>query len=230
MRDIFTSIFEHGTANNIPVESVFICFAVSLLLGVMLAVGYTLKSKYTKSFAISLAILPSVVCVVIMFVNGNIGAGVAVAGAFGLVRFRSAEGTAKEIVAIFIAMCSGLLIGMGYIAFAVLFTLVMSVIIFFFNITKFSNVKHPTKEKTLRITVPEDMDYTEGFKDIFKEYTQSYETVVVKTVNKGKMFKIKYDIVLKDVSKDKKFIDELRKVNGNNEIIISNREEIQSEL
>lgn len=230
MPDIFKSLFDKSAASSISVENFFICMAVALVLGVVLAIGYTVKSRYTKSFAITLAILPAVVCVVIMLVNGNIGAGVAVAGAFSLVRFRSAPGSAKEIVAIFIAMCSGLLIGMGYIAYGVIFTVVMAVILLVLNIVKIWNRKQAPKERTLRITIPEDLNYTEVFDDVFKEFTQSCEVVSVKTANMGSMFKLKYDIVLKDISKEKQFIDELRCRNGNLEIMISNREEIQNEL
>lgn len=230
MPDLFKSIFDGGSTGSISVGSFFICFAVALALGAILAVGYTVKSRYTKSFAITLAILPAVVCVVIMLVNGNIGAGVAVAGAFSLVRFRSAPGSAKEIVAIFIAMCAGLLIGMGYIAFAVIFTVVMAVILIVLNIVKIWNRKPLPKERALHITIPEDLNYTEVFDDIFKEYTVSHETVYVKTTNMGSMYKLKYNIVLKDVSREKQFIDELRQRNGNLEIMVCGREETQNEL
>lgn len=230
MLNIFGSIFDSSANASISVGNFFICFAVALVLGSALAAGYTVKSRYTKSFAITLAMLPAVVCVVIMLVNGNIGAGVAVAGAFSLVRFRSAPGSAKEIVAIFIAMCSGLLVGMGYIAFAVIFTVIMAAILLVLNIVKIWNKKQVPKEKTLRITIPEDLNYTEVFDDIFKEFTVSYETVSVKTANMGSMYKLKYNIVLKDVTKEKQFIDELRCRNGNLEIMISNREETQNEL
>ena len=230
MLNIFNSIFDGSATSSISVENFFICFAVALVLGVILAVGYTVRSRYTKSFAVALAILPAVVCVVIMLVNGNIGAGVAVAGAFSLVRFRSAPGSAKEIVAIFIAMCAGLLIGMGYIAFAVIFTVIMAAILFALNAVKIWNRKQAPKEKTLRITIPEDLNYTEAFEDLFKEFTESYETVSVKTANMGSMFKLKYNIVLKDATAEKRFIDELRCRNGNLEIMISNREETQNEL
>ena len=230
MPDIFKSVFDNGSSNSISVGNFFICFAVALVLGAILAVGYTLKSRYTKSFAITLAVLPAVVCVVIMLVNGNIGAGVAVAGAFSLVRFRSAPGSAKEIVAIFIATCAGLLVGMGYIAFAVIFTIVMAGILLVLNLVKIWDKRQSPKEKTLRITIPEDLNYTEVFDDLFKEFTQSCEVVSVKTANMGSMFKLKYNIVLKDVTKEKQFIDELRCRNGNLEIMISNREENINEL
>ena len=229
MPDIFKSVFD-GSSGSITVENFFICFAVALGLGAVLAVAYTIKNRYTKSFAITLAVLPAVVCVVIMLVNGNIGAGVAVAGAFSLVRFRSAPGSAKEIVAIFIAMCSGLLAGMGYVTFACIFTVIMAVILLVLNIVKIWNGKQPPKEKSLRITIPEDLNYTEVFDDIFKEYTESFETVSVKTANMGSMFKLKYNIVLKDLSREKQFIDELRCRNGNLEVMICNAEETVNEL
>lgn len=226
----FNSIFDGGTTDTVTIWNFLICMGVALVLGVVLTLGYTLKGKSTKSFSVTLAILPAVVCVVIMFVNGNIGAGVAVAGAFSLVRFRSAAGSAKEIVAIFIAMCVGLLAGMGYIAFSVIFTIVMAAILFVLNAVKIWNRKPARKEKTLRITIPEDLNYTEVFDDIFREYTESCETVSVKTTNMGSMFKLKYDIILKDISREKQFIDELRCRNGNLEILISNKEDIQNEL
>lgn len=226
---MFNSVFDVNTSTSISVDGFFICFAVALALGAVLAVGYTIKNKFTKSFAITLAILPSVVCVVIMLVNGNIGAGVAVAGAFSLIRFRSAPGSAKEIVAIFIAMCTGLLLGMGYIAYAVIFTVVMAAILIVLNVTKVWNKKHGT-EKTLVITIPEDLNYSEVFDDIFNEFTLKHEAVSVRTTNMGSMFKLKYNIVLKDAAKEKQFIDELRTRNGNLEIMISNREDVQIEL
>lgn len=230
MHNLFKSIFDTTATYSISVDSFFICFAVALVLGGVLVVGYTIKSKFTKSFAITLAVLPAVVCVVIMLVNGNIGAGVAVAGAFSLVRFRSVPGSAKEIVAIFIAMCTGLLLGMGYIAYAVIFTVVMAAILVVLNIIKVWNRKGPRKEKTLLVTIPEDLNYTEVFEDIFKEFTSSYETVSVKTTNMGSMFKLKYHIILKDAAREKQFIDELRQRNGNLEIMITNREDVVNEL
>lgn len=228
MPDFFKSIIDESS--GISVGSFFICVGVALALGVVLAVGYKLKGRCTKSFATTLSILPAVVCVVIMLVNGNIGAGVAVAGAFSLVRFRSAPGTAKEIVAIFIAMCSGLLLGMGYIAFACIFTVVMAAILFVLNVVKIWNVKQSPKEKTLQITIPEDLNYSEVFDDLFKKYTESYESVSVKTTNMGSMFKLKYHVVLKDVTQEKQFIDELRCRNGNLEIMMTVREDAVNEL
>lgn len=125
METLFKGIFDTETTKTISVETFLLCLGVTLLLGLLMTVSYMWRNEYTKSFLISLSLLPAAVCVVIMMVNGNIGAGVAVAGAFGLVRFRSAQGSAKEIITIFIAMGTGLIAGMGYLGFSSLFTVIM---------------------------------------------------------------------------------------------------------
>ena len=167
----------------------------------------------------TLAILPAVVCVVILMVNGNIGAGVAVAGAFSLVRFRSAPGTAREIGAIFAAMSTGLITGMGYIGYAVLFTALIGIAMLVF--AKLSLGEKKISRKILKITIPESLDYSDVFDDIIKTYTKSYRLNQVKTSNMGSLFKLSYEIVIADGSSEKEFIDKLRTRNGNLEISIS---------
>ena len=127
INSIFKGIFDSEAITNIQVKEFLLCIGIALVLGLILSVTYIYKAKYTKSFVITIALLPAVVCAVIMMVNGNIGAGVAVAGAFSLVRFRSAPGTAKEIVTLFLAMVAGLICGMGYLGYASLFTVIMCV-------------------------------------------------------------------------------------------------------
>ena len=167
----------------------------------------------------TLAILPAVVCVVILMVNGNIGAGVAVAGTFSLVRFRSAPGTAREIGAIFAAMGMGLIMGMGYIGYAALFTCLIGLALLCF--AKFASENKGTLKKSLRITIPENLNYSDVFEDILNNYTSSYRLRQVKTSNMGSLFKLSYEIVLKDPLAEKRFIDELRTRNGNLEISLS---------
>ena len=188
---------------------------------------YTYKSHYTKSFVLTLAMLPAVVCVVIMMVNGNVGAGVAVAGAFSLVRFRSVPGSAKEIGMIFLAMSAGMVTGMGYLGYAVLFSVVMGGVMLLYQMVNLGARKESAREKTLRITIPEDLDYTDVFDGLLEEYTNTSEIVSVKTTNMGSLFKLTYNITLKDLSKEKEFIDALRCRNGNLEISIS-RQEVQN--
>ena len=225
----FKGIFENGLTQTIGVGDFLLCLGVSLLLGLFMAATYMLGHEHTKSFLVTLALLPAVVCVVIMMVNGNIGAGVAVAGAFSLVRFRSAPGSAKEIVTIFLAMGAGLIAGMGYLGFAVLFTVVMCAMFTVYNLLA-ENAKGEALQKTVKITIPEDLDYPNVFEEVFSEYTKKCELVKVKTVNMGSMFRLTYDITLKDLSLEKQMIDRIRERNGNLEIMISKRETPSSEL
>lgn len=230
LNSFFSGLFDSSAQSVISVSDFLICIAVSLVIGVFLSAVYTYKCKYTKSFVVTLALLPAVTCVVIMMVNGNIGAGVAVAGAFSLVRFRSVPGTAKEIGTIFLAMGTGLAAGMGYLAYAALFSVIMGFAMLLFTEISLKKTKKPCREKTLRITIPENLDYTGVFDDIFEKYTESRESVSVKTTNMGSLYKLTYDIVLKDISKEKEMIDALRCRNGNLEISVSRREAAVNEL
>ena len=227
---LFTGLFDSALITVISVPHFLLCIGVSLVLGLILTLGYMYRTRYTKSFAVTLALLPAVVCVVIMMVNGNVGAGVAVAGAFSLVRFRSAPGSAKEIAAIFLAMAAGLIVGMGYIGFAFLFTVILCGMCMLYNRLDFGTKKNAALYKTLHITIPEDLDYSDVFDDIFKEYTAEHELVRVKTTNMGSMFRLTYAITLRDAALEKEFIDKIRCRNGNHEITVSKQETATAEL
>ena len=228
--NLFKGIFDSEFATVISVSDFLSCLGVALLLGVILAVAYTFKARFTKSFATTLALLPAVVCVVIMMVNGNIGTGVAVAGAFSLVRFRSAPGAAREIVAIFLAMGAGLICGMGYLGYAALFTLIMCLLLAAYNYLDLGMTRRMSVHKSLRITIPEDLDYSGVFDEVFEKYTFSHDLLRVKTTNMGSMFRLTYNIALKDCAKGKEMIDELRCRNGNLEISVSKQETVSVEL
>lgn len=230
LNTLFQGIFDSEFTTVISVPDFILCIAISLLIGLMIALSYMFKTRYTKSFVTTLALLPAVVCVVIMMVNGNVGAGVAVAGAFSLVRFRSVPGTAKEIGTLFLAMGSGLITGMGYLGFSVLFTVILCFAFLLFQTLDFGQRKNASLYKTLNITIPEDLDYTEVFDDILTEYTRSNDLVNVKTTNMGSMFRLTYDVILKDASKEKEMIDKLRCRNGNLEINVSKQSSISMEL
>ncbi len=229
LNTLFQGIFNTGTS-AVSIPQFLLCIAVSLVIGIFFAWVYSFKTHTTQSFVITLALLPAIVCVVIMMVNGNIGAGVAVAGTFSLVRFRSVPGTAKEIGMIFLAMGAGLVTGMGFLGYAVLFSLLLGLAMLLFTAAGFGIPKHPMTEKTLHITIPEDLNYSELFDDLLKKYTVSYEMVSVKTTNMGSLFKLNYNIILKDITKEKELIDELRCRNGNLEISIARQEANAYEL
>ncbi|MBQ2093300.1 MAG: DUF4956 domain-containing protein [Ruminococcus sp.] len=196
-----------------------ICTAVSIVLGILTALVYMFRNRCSQSFAITLAVLPAIVQVVIMLVNGNIGAGVAVAGAFSLVRFRSAPGTAKEIGAIFLAMAIGLATGMGYVTLAVLFFVIIGAFMLLLNLVKFGDGDRA--ERSLKITIPENLDYDGIFDDLFTQYTERATLEKVKTSNMGTLYELQYSIVLKSKEIPKAFIDELRTRNGNLNITCS---------
>lgn len=221
MDKLFDSIFKTNS-NNI-LESLIVII-IALIVGVGFSFMSYVKTKSSKSFFITTSLLPVTVAIVIMFVNGNIGAGIAVAGAFSLVRFRSAQGSAKEICIIFIAMASGLTLGMGYITYAIIFTLITGGVLILFSSTKIWDRKPDLKDKKLQITIPEGLDYPTIFDDLFKKYTEKTELIKVKSVNMGSMFRITYLIKLKDILNEKKFIDELRCRNGNLEITLERAE------
>lgn len=227
--NLFKGLFDTETTAVISVSDFMICLFASLVLGLVMAFAYMYRARYTKSFVVTLALLPAVVCVVIMLVNGNVGTGVAVAGAFSLVRFRSVPGSAKEICTLFLAMGAGLIAGMGYIGFAVLFTLVMCVIFILYTQINFGDKKNGAY-RTLNITVPEDLNYIEVFDDILKCYTKSFELVRVKTTNMGSLFKLTYNVVMLDIKDEKQMIDQLRVRNGNLEISLCRQESVVSEL
>ena len=227
---LFRGMFDTDMTSVISVADFLSCIGVSLLIGLMLAFGYMYHSRYTKSFVTTLALLPAAVCVVIMMVNGNVGTGVAVAGAFCLVRFRSVAGTAREITMLFLAMGAGLITGMGYLGFAVLFALVMCGLSILYNHLDFGAKKNAAAYKTLNITIPEDLDYSGVFEDILKTYTTSCELVRVKTTNMGSMFRLTYNLTLRDVALEKEMIDKLRCRNGNLEITVAIQETATAEL
>ena len=224
MSELFKGVFDTGVS-TMEIKDFVICMAASLLIGAFLAWIYTIKNKYSQSFILTLALIPAVVCVVIMMVNGNIGAGIAVAGAFGLVRFRSAPGSAKEICAIFLAMGVGLMTGMGYLGFAALFALITGMVFLAFSVLGLGTDKKKAMSKTLRITIPETLEFESVFDDVLEEFTSSHKLENVKTTNMGSMYKLTYSIIFKNTGREKEFIDALRCRNGNLEIAVSEHDE-----
>ena len=209
----FTSVI--GDQITLPVF--LLCTAVSLVLGVLTALVSMYRNRTSQSFALTLAILPTIVQVVIMLVNGNIGAGVAVAGAFSLVRFRSAAGSAREIGAIFLAMAVGLATGMGYVSLAVVSFAVLAAVLLLLQALRFG--EQNSAERTLKITIPESLDYDGLFDDLFQTYTKSATLEKVKTSNMGTLFELQYRIILNGAEIPKAFLDELRVRNGNLNIV-----------
>ena len=212
------SIFT-GIGSSIELTSLLICIGCSIFLGVIIAFTYRSTGKYSKNFLITLSMLPLLVEAVIVMVNGNLGTSVAILGAFSLVKFRSLPGTSKEILCVFFAMTVGLACGMGHIFYATIITFIGCVLILLFSKVNIFEMNGVVRE--LRILMPENLDYTDVFDDIFKKYTSKVELEKVKTTNMGSLFELKYRVTMKSKANEKKFIDELRVRNGNLKIVLS---------
>lgn len=209
-------MFDSIISAPITLPQFVICIVCALVLGLLASLVFTYKNSHSGSFAVALALLPSVVAVVIMMVNGNVGAGLAVAGTFALVRFRSAQGTAREITGLFFSVALGLACGMGFVGLAAVFFVVFSAALLALSHFHFGE---RGGARQLKITIPEDLDYDGIFDDIFAQYTSSHELVRVRTTNMGTLFELTYFVTLKSGGITKDFIDALRCRNGNLTII-----------
>lgn len=214
---IFTSLLLHEGYIVPNALMLAVCMFAALLLGLAVSVLYMYRNAFNKGFAVTLVLLPMIVASVVSVVNGNIGMGIVMGGAFGLVRFRSAQGTARDILSIFLSMATGLICGSGYVLFAVIMVALVCVIGFILLKTGFAQKSF--RQRELRITVPESFDYTNSFNDILKKYTSEYELEKVKTTNMGSLYKLYYRISLRNVKDEKHMMDEIRTRNGNLEII-----------
>ena len=224
LETMFRGIFDTALTDPVAPGEFLLCLGVSLGIGLVLCAMTMWRSNCSRSLAVTLAILPAVVCVVIMMVNGNVGTGVAVAGAFSLVRFRSAPGSAREIGAIFVAMGVGLMTGMGYLGYGVLFALVLGGAIMLYNALSLRTGTGGDVLRTLHITIPEDLDYAGVFEPLLSEYARHYTLTQVKTTNMGSLFKLTYDLTLKHPGQEKKLMDQIRLRNGNLEVALCHQD------
>ena len=228
LEKIFQSVYDSSEA--LSASAFLIVIGSALVLGALHALLYGFNNRSSKSFAVTLATLPAIVSVVILMVSGSIGAGVAVAGTFSLVRFRSAPGSAKEIAAVFTSMALGLACGMGYPGFAFLFGLILALADTLYAHSSFGEIRGGSLHKTLLITVPESLEYNGVFDDIFSEYTREARLVRVKTTNLGSLNRLSYELRLKRPGCEKAMIDELRCRNGNLEISLGEQSTEHNEL
>lgn len=209
---MLNSIFNNA-ASLISTQNFFICIGVAIILGVIVSLTHKVTTKTSPHFLLTLAILPVLVEVVILLINGNLGTSLAVAGAFSLVRFRSMPGNSKEIISVFWSMAIGLALGMGYVMLAAIFTIIIAIVIIIAS--KIVCSMDSKNERKLKITIPENLDYEYIFRDLLTKYTDKYELIKVKTTNMGSMYELQYMIELKKNAKEKAFMDEIRVRNGN---------------
>ena len=215
---MFNTIFD-TTVSGLDVPSALIAAGVALLLGIALAITHAKTTQTTKGLMVTLAVLPVLVMAVMIMINGNLGTSIAILGAFSLIRFRSLEGRAKDLLAIFAAMMIGLACGMGHVLFG---TVIMAIYILAVVILTFTPILEPDRhERVLKIIIPEDLDYEDVFADIFKKYTSRSHLVRMKTMNMGSLYKLTYDVKLRHGVKEKEFLDEIRVKNCNLKVLLS---------
>ena len=221
---VFGGLFDTASTKVISPGMFLLCVGCSLLIGLMLSLMTRWKTDGGSSLAITLALLPAAVCVVIMMVNGNVGAGVAVAGSFSLVRFRSQAGSGRDISSLFIAMGAGLLAGMGYLAYALLFAGILGAMMMLYTALGLGASGNRPQYRQLRITIPENLDYAGLFDPVLEVYSTRFELKQVKSANMGSLFKLTYDLTLRKDAREKQMLDDLRCLNGNLEIALSCQE------
>ncbi len=209
---LFNTIF----TGSFTVNQFLIALIVSIVLGFLVSLYYMFNEEHSSSLASTLVLIPAVECIVIMMINDNLGAGIAVAGSFSLIRFRSIKGTAKELTCIFISMAIGIMCGTGYVTLGALFVVIVLIVGFLLKVVGYGDNKGHC---ILKITVPESLNYNGMFDETLNKYAKSYKLVSVKTVNLGSLFRIEYDLNMKDMNNTKAMIDELREKNGNLEIL-----------
>ncbi|MBR5767762.1 MAG: DUF4956 domain-containing protein [Clostridia bacterium] len=213
-------MFDSIYTTEVTAGTFFIMALAAVVSGLLFAWIMSFRMRSKPRFFIVIGFMPFIVASIITFVNGNIGAGIAVGGAFGLTRFRSAQGSADEIAAILIAMTSGIIFGMGYLAYGIIVLIVLAALYFLISGSGIFVHKNAAEERLLRITIPESLEYNGVFDDTFDHYLRSYSQEGVKTTGMGSMFRLSYKIVMKNRDEEKAFIDELRTKNGNLEIAV----------
>lgn len=225
---MLSSLFS-GDTSTLEWRSLLICIAASLLLGLLVAAIHMIRNVYTKNFVITLAVLPILVQSVIMLVNGNLGTGVAILGAFSLIRFRSVPGGSREITSVFWSMGIGLATGMGYVGYVVIFSIIVALFLTLLYTIPFGD-RQATSERELKVTIPEDLDYPQLFDDLFEKYTHSAKLTSVRTTTMGSLYELRYQLLLKDQAQEKQIIDEVRVRNGNLPVVLgkltANRDEL----
>lgn len=210
--NLFSNIFV--SLGGISIGTYLLSAAAALVCGLIVSLVSSFRNHISKSFFVSLIVLPLAVQTVIFMVNGSVGTGIAVAGAFSLIRFRSVPAKAKDIVSIFVAMTAGLSCAAGYVGIGVLFVLIACACLLLLSFVKMSS----EREQQLIITIPENLNFTGAFDDLFEKYTKSNSLVGVRVVNMGSLYKLTYRIVMKDEGEIKNFIDDIRVRNGNLDI------------
>ncbi|XFA99198.1 DUF4956 domain-containing protein [Candidatus Izemoplasma sp. B36] len=211
---------------NISLKETLVMIIISFICGFFISVVYMKTSErgnYSKNFAITMILLPAIISSIILLIGSDIARAFSLAGAFSIIRFRSEPGEPKDIAYVLFSMGAGLALGIGEYLYAVIFTLILCVSMIILSKTNFANKKVMFKQ--LKITIPEDLNYEEAFKEVFDKFKVTYELKKVKTASLGSLYQLYYDVIFKDNIKTQAFIDELRIRNSNLDISLSLNQE-----
>lgn len=210
------TILSSTAGESLTFMNTIIIIAASIILGIVISLVYIKTHKkegYAPSFTVTLIMLPVIISIIILLVGNNVARAFSLAGAFSIIRFRSAPGDPKDISYVFFTLAVGLACGMGYVGYATIFTIVLCGVMMALDIIKFATPKSNCMQ--LKIIVPENLNYEELFDDILTEYTSDWKMERVRTKEFGALFELTYRVNIKEEASKKKFIDELRCKNGN---------------
>jgi hypothetical protein len=225
---MFESIFSAvsdttAVSTSIPLISAILTIIVSFVLGALISFTYmktfSKSGAYSQNFSLTLVIIPTVIAIIVLLIGSNVARAFSLAGAFSIIKFRSAPGDPKDIAFVLFTMAAGLACGVGAFGYAVIFTIFLCILMFALNIFNFGAKK--SSQRLLKITIPEDLDYEGAFDDIFEEFTTGFELIKVKTTDLGSLFQLVYVVTMDNTKSQKEFLDSIRCRNGNLNITLS---------
>lgn len=207
------TIISSTTGESFTLTNTLIILGVAIILGVLISIVYMKTNKvYTEAFPLTLIMLPVIISIIILLVGNNVARAFSLAGAFSIIRFRSAPGNPKDLSYVFFTLAVGLALGMGYIGYGVLFTIILCAVMIILAEINFGDTKG--NKLKLKITIPENMNYEDAFNDILDRFTTSWKLVRVKTKEFGVLYELSYELVM-NPGNQKQFMDEVRTRNGN---------------
>lgn len=222
MNDFLNQISSGSLAEVLTVGSVLYTLLSSIAIGLVISLVYLFthrKEGYSQAFCVALILLSPIVGMVILLIGNNVARAFSLAGAFALIRFRSAPGDPKDIAFVFMSVVMGLACGMGYWFYAAIATVIICLLIIVLHFTNFAGKRGDIH--TLKITVPETLNYVNAFDDTLKKYCNSYKMGSVKSVDFGALFELTFCVSLKDEKQIREMLDDLRVINGNLKIMLS---------
>lgn len=225
MNNFFSTIFNTSSQTDVQLSDFIVILLGALAVGVLISIFYILTHKnetYTASFPATMIMLPIIVAVIIRLVGTNAASALSLAGAFSLIRFRTEPADPKDIAYVFFALAAGLGCGIGYIGYALMFTVILCVITLVLKLMNYGAGNE--RSMYLRISVPENLNYENLFEQTLTQYTNTHKLMQIRTTDFGAVFEVRYAIELKKGVDTKAFIDELRTKNGNLNIIMTKKE------